>query len=286
MKIRTKIGFALLAFVMVINVSCDKSDDDDKQVNDALQLPPYESMAVDFSDFLDDSSNSGKLNSTTAKVGGNWLYPRLVVGIWNTALFTNLAVPVASFKGAFAHKAELIGENTWQWSYTVDGFASEYTAELTGELTGEEVVWKMYVTKAGVGAFDEFLWFSGVSDLDGNSGEWALYQSPERPKRMINIEWSRENDEIGSIRYSWVRELNDEDSDDLFMGSYLEYGLQEGDNDVYYNIHVYDLQWEDFVDVNIEWNSTDFNGRVMAPTHFEDELWHCWDSTGEDVDCE
>ena len=109
MKIRTKIGFALLAFVMVFNVSCDKSDDDDKLVNDALQLPPYESMAIDFSDFLDDSSNSGKLNSTAAKVGGNWLYPRLVVGIWNTALFTNLAVPIASFKGAFAHKAELIG---------------------------------------------------------------------------------------------------------------------------------------------------------------------------------
>ena len=286
MKIRTKIGFALLAFVMVFNVSCDKSDDDDKLVNDALQLPPYESMAVDFSDFLDDSSNSGKLNSTTAKVGGNWLYPRLVVGIWNTALFTNLAVPVASFKGAFAHKAELIGENTWQWSYTVDGFASKYTAILTGELTSDKVVWKMYVTKDGVGAFKDFLWFSGVSDLDGNSGEWALYQSPERPNRMINIEWSRENDEIGSISYSWVREMNDEDSDDLFKGSYLEYGLQEGDYDVYYNIHVYDLQWENFVDVNIEWNSTDFNGRVMAPTHFEDEIWHCWDNTGEDVDCE
>ena len=78
MKIRTKIGFALLAFVMVFNISCDKSNDDDKLGTDALELPPYESMAVDFSDFLDDSSNSGKLNSTTAKVGGNWLYPRLL----------------------------------------------------------------------------------------------------------------------------------------------------------------------------------------------------------------
>lgn len=286
MKIRTKIGFVLLAFVMVFNISCDKSDDDDKLAEDALVLPPYESMAVDFSDFLDDSSNSGKLNTTTSKVEGNWLYPRLVVGFWNTALFTKLAVPVASFKGAFAHKAELIGENTWQWSYTVNGFASEYTARLTGELTSEEVVWKMYVTKTGTDAFEEFLWFSGVSDLDGNSGEWVLNESPERPNRMIRIEWSRENDEIGSIKYSWVRDLNDDDGDDLFKGSYLEYGLQEGDYDVFYNIHVYDLQWEDFVDVNIEWNSNDFNGRVMAPTHFEDELWHCWDSTGEDVACE
>ncbi|MGB5499588.1 MAG: hypothetical protein WBM77_11730, partial [Maribacter sp.] len=76
MKVRTKIGFALLAFVMVFNISCNKSDDGDKLETDALVLPPYESMAVDFSDFLEDPSNSGKLNSTTAKVGGNWLYPR------------------------------------------------------------------------------------------------------------------------------------------------------------------------------------------------------------------
>ncbi|MGB5438012.1 MAG: hypothetical protein WBM98_19110 [Maribacter sp.] len=286
MKIRTKIGFILLAFVMVFNMSCDKSDDDDKLANDALVLPPYESMAVDFGDFLNEGSDSGKQNALAAKVGENWLYPRLVVGFWNTALFTQLVVPVTSFKGAFAHKAEVIGENTWQWSYTVDGFASEYTARLTGELTSEEVEWKMYVSKTGADSFEEFLWFSGVSDLDGNSGEWVLNQSNERPDRMISIEWTRENDEIASIKYSWVRELNDEDSDDLFMGSYLEYGLQGGDYDVFYNVHVYDLQYEEFVDVNVEWNRTEFYGRVMAPTQFEDELWHCWDSSGADVACE
>ena len=112
MKIRTKIGFALLAFVMVFNISCDKSNDDDKLGTDALELPPYESMAVDFSDFLDDSSNSGKLNSTTAKVGGNWLYPRLVVGIWNTALFTNLAVPVASLAAVIQEPWQIMSQQS------------------------------------------------------------------------------------------------------------------------------------------------------------------------------
>lgn len=281
---KTRIIYALMAFTLVLGISCNKSDDNDDLQSEALQLPPYESMAVDFSDFLDNSA-SGK-QASAAKIGENWLYPRLVVGIWNTALFTNLAVPVASFGTAFKHKAEVIGENTWQWQYTVDGFTSEYTARLTGELMTDEVVWKMYVTKVGVGAFEEFLWFSGVSDLDGNSGEWTLYQSAERQNRMINIEWSRENDEIGSIKYTWVRELNDDDVADPFKDSYLQYGLQDGDYDVFYNVHVYDYQMEDFVDVNVEWSSTVFNGRVMAPTHFEDELWHCWDNSGEDVDCE
>ncbi|EAR01178.1 hypothetical protein [Maribacter sp. HTCC2170] len=281
---KTKIIYALLALTLVFAVSCNKSDDNDDLQNEALQLPPFESMAIDLGNFLDDSA-SGK-QASTAKVGGNWLYPRLVVGIWNTALFTNLAVPVASFSSAFKHKAEFLGENTWQWEYTVDGFTSEYTARLTGELMTDEVVWKMYVTKAGVGSFDEFLWFSGVSDLDGKSGAWTLYQSHERPNRMIDIEWSIENEEIGSIKYTWVREMNDDGIADTFKDSYLEYGLQEGDYDVFYDLHVYDLQMEDFVDVSIEWNSSMYNGRVMAPSHFEDELWHCWDTDGEDIECE
>jgi len=283
MKNSFKILFAMLAFVMVLFVSCDKSDDNKIESN-ALQLPPYESMAVDFSDFLVDS-NSGK-TASASKVGNNWLYPRLAVGFWNTALFTNLAVPVASFKSAFSHEAEFLGENTWQWSYTVDGFTSEYTARLTGELTNSGVIWNMYVSKVGVGAFEEFLWFSGVSNIGGNSGEWVLNQSAEHPNQMIHIAWERENDEIGNIRYTWVRELDDEQNDDLFKDSYLEYGLQEGDFNVYYNIHVYDLQMQDFVNVNIEWNGAAFNGRVMAPSYFEDEMWHCWDSTGEDIACE
>lgn len=71
MKTKFRIGYALLAFIMVFNISCDNSDDNANLDTNALVLPPYESMAVDFSDFLEDSSSSGKLNSTTAKVGGN-----------------------------------------------------------------------------------------------------------------------------------------------------------------------------------------------------------------------
>lgn len=283
MKNKMKIVYVLLAFVLVFSISCEKTDKNDTNSN-ALVLPPYESMVVDFSAFLDDS-NSAK-TASTAKIGGNWLYPRLAIGFWNTALLTKLAIPVASFKGAFAHDPEFLGENTWQWTYTVDGFTSEYTARLTGELTSEEVIWKMYVTKVGIEGFEEFLWFSGVSDLDAMSGEWILYQSPEHPNRMLHIEWSRENDDVGSIKYTWVRELNEEGNEDPFKNSYLEYGLQESDYNVFYNIHVFDSQKEMFVDVNVEWNSTAFNGRVMAPSHFEDEMWHCWNSSGEDVACE
>lgn len=282
MRSMKKFRYILIACTILFFISCDNTGDTNE--NSELQLPPYQSMAIDFSDFMEDS-NSGK-SATASKVGGNWLYSRIVVGVWNTALFTTLAVPVASFKSAFAHKPEYLGDNIWQWAYTVDGFTSQYGARLTGELTDGEVLWKMYLTKTGIGAFEEFLWFTGASAKDVSNGHWILNQSAEFPDQMLRIDWEVENEEIRDIKYTWVRELDDEDNTDHFKDSYLEYGLQEGDYNVFYNVHAYDADTEGFVDVNIEWNRTAYNGRVMSPSYFEDSSWHCWDTVGDDVACE
>ncbi len=275
--------WALFVMVLMVIVSCEKTEDTTS--TDAVELPPMESFALDMEDFMADPAESGKSN-LTAKTGNNWLYPRVVVGFWNTALFTTLAVPVASFRSAFAHKPIAIADNKWQWSYTVDGFTGQYTSRLTGELRSDEVIWEMYITRTGVESFDEFLWFSGVSARDGSHGEWELNQSAERPNRMLRIDWERENEEIASIRYTWVREMNDNQETDRFKDSYLEYGLQNSDYNVYYNIRAFDENLDAFVDVNIEWNRTAYNGRVKSPSYFEDDLWHCWDTMGEDEDCD
>lgn len=277
-----KLHYILTTCIILFFVSCDNTGDTIE--NGKIELPPYESMVVDFSDFMNDS-NSGK-SASASKVGGNWLYSRIVVGVWNTALFTTLAVPVASFKSAFAHKPEYLGDNKWQWLYTVDGFTGQYSARLTGELADGEVLWNMHLTRTGIGSFEEFLWFTGASASDGTSGHWILNQSAEFPDPMLRIDWEVENEEIGNIKYTWVRELDDENNTDLFKNSYLEYGLQEGDYNVFYNIHAYSADMEDFVDVNIKWNKTAYNGRVQAPSYFNDELWHCWDTSGDDVTCE
>jgi len=277
----------LIIFALFFTTSCENSDESTDMAN-SLALPLYESMAMDFSDFTDDS-NSGKsiaLVYNDKAPNGNWFFSRIVVGVWNSALFTTLAVPVASFKSAFTHSPEDLGDNIWQWTYQVDGFTSEYIARLTGVVTGEEVQWKMYITKMGIGAFEEFLWFSGSSAMDGNSGFWLLNQSAENPEAMLRIDWERTNDEIGNIRYTWVRELDEQENDDMFKDSYLEYGLQDGDYDAYFKAYAYDSNRQDFSDVRIEWNRETFVGRVWAFDYFEDEEWHCWDGNGDDVPCE
>jgi len=282
-----KLSGLMLSLIMIFATSCEKSTDINEQ-GTSPELPPFESMVIDFGAF-DESGNSGKATTLVydnKAPNGNWVFSRVVVGVWSSALYSTLAVPVASFQAAFSQTPEKISEDTWEWTYSVNGFTSEYTARLTGQLTANGVVWNMYITKMGIEGFDEFLWFSGNSSLDGNSGTWILNQGPEKPDPMLQIVWERSGDEIGYIKYTWVRELNDQENADPFRDSFLEYGLQEGNFDAYFNAYAYDTNLQAFTSVDIEWSRDTFEGRVRAFAYFEDELWHCWDSNGDDVACE
>ncbi len=280
MDLKMKSFWILLTVILFSTAACDNSNEGET----APDLPPYSSMVMDFEDF-DDNQATAIYNKSTAETSGNWLYSRVVVGVWNTALFTTLAVPVASFKTAFAHKPEYLGNAKWQWAYTVEGFTSQYTARLTGELAGNEVIWEMYITKNGIDSFTEFLWFSGASQIDGQSGHWVLNHSAVYPENMLRIDWAIENEEIGNIKYTYVRDQNNDRNTDTFKNSYINYGLQTSELDAFYDIHAFDQQLNKFVDVNIEWSRQNYNGQVMAPDYFNDTNWHCWNGAGEDIDC-
>ena len=222
-------------------------------------------------------------SATPAKT--NWTFSATSIGIWNLIIGTTFAIPVAAFNSAFGYEPTNVDDLTWQWMYSVDGFTSQYTARLIGKLQPSQVKWEMYITKTGIESFDEFLWFEGTSDLDNNSGQWILYHSSEFPEKTIQIDWKKENDEIGEIKYTYVRELNDERQSDSFNGSTLTYGLQNSEFDAYVNIHAYNLQKGVFTDSFIEWSRTNFNGHVKAEHYFGDTDWHCWDTEGIDIDC-
>ncbi len=271
--------YLTLISTILLFTSCDNSD----EVGAAPVLPPLSSMVIDFDDFTNAHSSSTKSTESTSI--DHWGYARIVTGVWNTALFTTLAVPVASFNSALNKQAEFLGDSKWQWTYTVDGFTSQYTARLTGELAGNQINWEMYISKNGIDGFDEFLWFSGTSQTDGTSGYWILNHSAAYPENMLRIDWTVEGEEVGNIKYTYIRQLNNDRETDKFKDSYVIYGLQEAELDAFYDVHVFDFFKEAFVDVDIEWNRTNYNGQVMAPMHFEDTEWHCWDDTGLDIDC-
>ncbi|MFW6371703.1 MAG: hypothetical protein ACOC10_10930 [Bacteroidota bacterium] len=268
-----KLAASLLLLVVIF--SCTKEET--PQV--APVLPPAETMAIDFSKF-------GLTEKSVAMLRSNLFYAAKTVGVWNVIMGTTFAVPVAAFKKAIDHEPVNTGNSTWQWQYTVEGFTSQYTARLTGKLEASQIKWEMHISKEGVDSFDEFLWFEGTSNPDGKSGQWVLYHSAAYPEKTVQVDWKKEDVEVGEIKYSYVREKNNQGENEAFKGSTLTYGLQDAHFDVYVNVHACDIQTQQFADTNIEWNRTGFAGRVKSEKYFTDTNWHCWDSQGYDAECE
>jgi hypothetical protein len=272
-------GLLVIAFFSFIATSCEKSED----INTAPELPPYESMKIDFGNMAD-SEKSLATNSSSV----NFAAAGITVGVWNVMLTLTLAVPVGAFYHSFSAEPVYLGDNKWQWSYDVNGFAAKYKARLTGTLRINDIKWEMYIAKEGVGAHEEFLWFEGTSNFDGNSGQWVLYHSYEVQEAILQIDWQKEAEKIGDVKYTYIRESDNGSQDQLAKGSYLNYGLQDATFDAFYSVHYVSREnlADGFNDVLIEWSTTAYNGRIKAMHYFQDDLWHCWDSAGLDTACE
>jgi hypothetical protein len=271
--------FLLLVLGFIGFNSCDKNKET------APKIPPYESMMIDLDMFS--SKEKSALESDTTAI--NVLTAGLTILVWNTTLTVTLAVPIASFYASFQNEPEFLGDGTWQWSYDVQGFTNTYHARMTGKLMGDYVKWEMYISCTGlIGSHDEFLWFEGTSDYAGTNGQWILYHSYEVQEQTLKIDWKKVDDEIGDIKYTYVRESNSGIKDQLTVGSYLQFGLTDAELNAFYRLEYNqrDSDASDIKNVDIEWSLTEYFGRIKSQHYYGDDLWHCWDSKGYDTKCE
>jgi hypothetical protein len=259
----------------------------EKDKDEAPQLPPYESMAIDFSKFSSEDKSANDISTDTTAI--NYISAGLTIIAWNAILTGTLIVPVATFYQAVNQTPVYLGEKVWQWEFDGTGFANTYHARLTGTIRDNDVKWEMYISKSGIGEHGEFKWFEGTSNLDGNSGQWILYHSFQLQEAVLQIDWEKSGTEIGSVKYTYVRESeNNLEAQQLTVGSNLQYGLTDNALNAYYNIDysTRDRSASTNLQVNIEWSTTEYNGRIKAEHYFQDTDWHCWDSEGFDADCE
>ena len=273
----------ILIFTIAFFTGCKKN------IGDPPVLPPIETMKIDFSNFTSGNKSAEITEIESALKGvesGNYQYASAVAGFWNLLLTLNLAIPVTSFSESFNHTPTYIDNKTWQWAYSVNALAGTYKARLTGQIRASDIKWEMHLTKEGIGAFSEFLWFEGTSALNGNSGQWILYHSATFPEQMLQIDWTIENEIVGNIKYTYVRVKKDDRTIDTSNGSYIVYGLQNSSLNAFYNVHIYEsFLAHSFVDVFIEWSTANNNGHVKAFYKYTDNNWHCWNSNGNDIVC-
>jgi hypothetical protein len=274
--------FVLTALMTTLFLSCVKKKDS------APALPPAATMSIDFSNFAS-ATKSGVSNkefkNVTAGNNSNWFLASTVAGVWNLILGINLVVPVASFKVAVDQTPVYLDNKKWQWSYSFNAVGATYKARMTGEIRNSDVKWEMYISKEGVGAFAELLWFQGTSNLDGKSGQWILNYSQAFPEPMLQIDWKASGEDVGYIKYTYIRDLKDDRTSDLFKTSFIEYGLTTETLNAYYNVHQNTGTVNTFNDTFIEWSTTTHNGHIKASYFFQDAIWHCWNNIGENVTC-
>lgn len=271
----------LVLLSMPLFTGCKKTE------NTPPVLPPYQSMAIDFSSFKVQSTSGIDIQKSFNEVNTiqNWAFAYGTVVFWNTLLTFNLAVPVAAFYASFNQKAIYLGDAKWEWKYDITISDVNYSARLTGEFRENGIKWEMYISRSGPNSFPEFKWFEGTSSLNGKGGQWILYQSYLYQVPFLQIDWSATNNQIDGVKYSYIRELDINGNPNSFNGSYLIYGLQDNYFNAFYTVHIWDTNTEQFMDTYIEWNTTEYYGHVKSQNKFQDLNWHCWDNLGNDIDC-
>lgn len=273
--------------LLVVLVSGLFSGCEKKENAPAPALPPAGTMSIDFSNFSSKKSaiaETGFKETAVADIN-NWAYAATVAGVWNTILAVNLAIPVASFNMAMDNTPVYLDNNKWQWQYNFNVIGATYKARLTGQIRSTDVKWEMYISREGVGAFSELLWYEGTSKPDGKSGQWILNHSQQFPEPVLQIDWTVTGSDVSNIKYTYIRDLKDDRTTDLFKTSFIEYGLTANTLNAFYNVHQNTGVQNVFNDIFIEWSTTNHNGHVKSNAHYQDDLWHCWNGTGENITC-
>ncbi len=267
--------FSLVLSLMVILVSCNPDDENNQDPKPVM--PPEYSMAPNFDDF----QAEGNQRSQTIE---NWFYSAVNVGVYSTILKGSLAIPVAAFQATISQEPFYDTEaGVWTWESSFSAHSNDYSIRLTADVVDSKVDWKGYITSTSTSSIssyyppENFLWFEGQSNIDGNSGSWTLIDSPGNPSPWIRAEWSRNEEQtVGTATFTIEKEGE-------LMGSYIAYGINENSG-FNRSVEISNTQSGDLIE--IDWNSELKFGRVKSESHFGDTNFHCWDKDLQDVSCE
>ncbi len=268
LSLKKSLGF--LIALMVIVFSCTENDDGQQQGPEPV-MPPESSMAPDMSMFDGEGGETNRVNTIQ-----NWTYAAFNVGIYSGILYTHLIVPVRAFKATINQEAHFNADaGLWVWEKNFEvPSRGTFSVRLTAEVNGTDVNWTGYVSKSG--AFENFVWFDGTSKLNGESGNWNLYESPENPQVWLSNSWEIDREEgNGNTSFTVEKEGN-------HQGSSITYSIENG-ADYDRKVLIHDVKVSNEIDV--QWNKASKFGRVKSEAKFQDEMYHCWGNQLQDTEC-
>ena len=264
-----QISAFIFAVILIAGISSCKKEDKPEQP----QLPPYESMIMDFSDF-DQTPSSSK---AVINEYNNFINAYVSVAFWNSITTSTIIIPALAYSEMLLNSGDpdLIDDNTWVWTKQFGHHDVAYTATLTAiRLNNEEFSMEMKIASA---AYPDqgMVWFDGVVRYDHTHALWNLYKFDEGAVKVIEAEWNKDFETgVSDLKYTFVEAGSDE------YGSYIISGVNPAlEYDAYYTVSLSSNT------VNIEWDKESKAGRIKNPAYFEDSEWHCWNNMLVNIEC-
>jgi len=263
----------LLAIILSISMVAAFSSCDKEPVSKRPELPPLESLVMDFSDF---NQQPAGMKGTT-ETYENFLHAYGTVLLWNVASAATIALPAAAYAHALDQEPEYLGDHIWEWSFELDLQGGSYGVVLTGtRLNNEEFSMEM-VIHSSLLPEQEMKWFDGVVRYDHTHAVWNLYG--EGGVKKMEAEWNKDYEtEAGDLTYTYVEPDHEE------TGSFITYSYMPGE--------VFDASFTSSLserETVIQWNTSTLKGRIRDASLFGDNDWHCWEAASNglaDMVCE
>lgn len=255
--------FILIILTVYIFISCKKEMNEDAPV-----IPAFSFITIDFSGLSMKKDGSVTLS--------NFQYSSISLALWNTLLNVNCSIPLNAFKQVMEQRAVNIDNNVWEWKCKFNADSVIVNATLQGKLGSDSIEWKLFISTSGSISTDNFLWVEGKSATDQTGGWWLFNENQSNPSSYLKVLWSKKDDNSGTTKCIYIK------ANDTLTNSFIESGSTNNSLfDSYYNIQLYKNN-----QINIEYNKANKEGRMKSLFIFNDNNWHCWNSSFTNIVCE
>ncbi len=168
-------------------------------------------------------------------------------------------------------------DETWLMDFVFNITDINYTAKFFGIIEPDTVLFNAFL------AFntDTLLFLEGKFYDDTKAGQWILNKpgfdedTVYTGIKFMTVDWSLDSLDQTEIKFT----------DNQTGLSNLNYILYKDSVDTKYNSYVNVYEPGSDNHSIIEWNQTTKAGRIKDPLHFNDENWHCWDESYQNIDC-
>lgn len=279
---RKNIAIVSVLFVGLLFLMVSCQDTPSSFIDRPPELPPAESMEMDFSTFEKegaqyDSTDTNTNAETTAAVDdslANFAHAAFRAFIMKAVVDVNLAAPRILLKAAENTGPELNDKEEWVWSFSKSAQDTVFEARLVASHDGGSGVhWSMYVTNTEQN-LDNRLFFEGTTTRNGREGTWTYYnlQGSDSSEAVSEVTWNIIDKQNEQLRLEVLTDRNGH------QGDYIEYIF-----DGTYKTAVYYDAMEDAT-TEIEWNVDTHEGYLIAPGYNNGER-SCWDSNLINTSC-